>query len=227
MEIGKQIKKHRSEMEVSQEELAERIFVSRQTISNWENDKNYPDLKSLALLSSLFGVSLDTLVKGDIEQMKEEIKNEIKAEDIKHFKRTLATFQVLFFGVIIAAAISIILFFTIYSIFPRTTRIGKYIVIGGAVISILIDAGMFFSLCRFEKLKKKFDLQTYKEIVAFSEGKTLDEIDKHRDREEWSRQKSVVLAYFVQGIFVGIMFALAIWLWYNAFPYIISVVSFK
>ena len=42
MEIGKQIKKYRSEMGLSQDELAERIFVSRQTISNWGNGKNYP-----------------------------------------------------------------------------------------------------------------------------------------------------------------------------------------
>ena len=55
-------------MEVSQEELAERIFVSRQTVSNWENEKNYPDLKSLLLLSSLFGVSLDILVKGELSK---------------------------------------------------------------------------------------------------------------------------------------------------------------
>ena len=47
MEIGKQIKKYRTEMKLSQEELAEKIFVSRQTISNWENNKNYPDVKSL------------------------------------------------------------------------------------------------------------------------------------------------------------------------------------
>jgi len=68
MEISKQIKKYRLEMEVSQEELAERIFVSRQTVSNWENEKNYPDLKSLLLLSSLFGVSLDILVKGELSK---------------------------------------------------------------------------------------------------------------------------------------------------------------
>ena len=39
MEIGKQIKKYRTEMKFSQDELAEKIFVSRQTISNWENNK--------------------------------------------------------------------------------------------------------------------------------------------------------------------------------------------
>ena len=74
MEIGKQIKKYRTDIKLSQEALAERIFVSRQTISNWENDKNYPDMKSLLLLSSLFNVSLDILVKGDLEEMKKEIK---------------------------------------------------------------------------------------------------------------------------------------------------------
>ena len=40
MEIGEQIKKYRTEMGLSQDRLAEKIFVSRQTISNWENNKN-------------------------------------------------------------------------------------------------------------------------------------------------------------------------------------------
>jgi len=82
MEIGRQIKKYRLESGLSQDELAEKIFVTRQTISNWENDKNYPDIKSLLLLSSLFDISLDTLVKGDLEKMKEQIQT----EDIKKFK---------------------------------------------------------------------------------------------------------------------------------------------
>ncbi|MDO4465354.1 MAG: helix-turn-helix transcriptional regulator, partial [Bacillota bacterium] len=64
MELGKQIKKYRQEAQLSQEELAERIYVSRQTISNWENDKSYPDVNSLVLLSETFQVSLDKLIKG-------------------------------------------------------------------------------------------------------------------------------------------------------------------
>ena len=51
MELGKQIKMHRQEAHLSQEELANRVYVSRQTISNWENDKSYPDVNSLVLLS--------------------------------------------------------------------------------------------------------------------------------------------------------------------------------
>ena len=82
MEFSTQIKKYREETGMTQEELAEKIYVTRQTISNWENDRSYPDVKSLLLLSSLFQVSLDTLVKGDLKIMKEQIKQEdINAKD--------------------------------------------------------------------------------------------------------------------------------------------------
>ena len=73
MELQNQIKKYRTMMKLSQEELAEKVYVTRQTVSNWENGKSYPDIHSLLLLSSLFEVSLDELVKGDIELMKKEI----------------------------------------------------------------------------------------------------------------------------------------------------------
>ena len=63
MELGKQIKKYRTEAGLSQETLADKVYVSRQTISNWENDKSYPDIKSLVLLSEIFQISLDNLIK--------------------------------------------------------------------------------------------------------------------------------------------------------------------
>ena len=73
MELGNQIKKYRSELQISQEQLADRIYVSRQTISNWENEKSYPDVNSLILLSEVFQTSIDKLIKGDIEIMKETL----------------------------------------------------------------------------------------------------------------------------------------------------------
>ena len=57
MEIGNQIRKYRTSLNLSQDELADRIYVTRQTISNWENNRNYPDIRSLVLLSNVFGVS--------------------------------------------------------------------------------------------------------------------------------------------------------------------------
>ena len=48
---------------MSQDEFADKIYVSRQTVSNWETGKNYPDINSLILMSETFGVSVDTLLK--------------------------------------------------------------------------------------------------------------------------------------------------------------------
>ena len=70
MELHAQIKKYRANMKLSQEELADRVFVTRQTISNWENGKSYPDINSLLLLSQVFDISLDQLIKGDIDGYK-------------------------------------------------------------------------------------------------------------------------------------------------------------
>lgn len=50
--------------------------MSRQTVSNWENDKTYPDVQSLLLLSQLFGVSIDELIKGDAVAMQQAIKED-------------------------------------------------------------------------------------------------------------------------------------------------------
>lgn len=52
MELNEQIKKYRTEMNLSQEELAEKIYVTRQSISNWENGKNYPDIHSISWVAS-------------------------------------------------------------------------------------------------------------------------------------------------------------------------------
>ena len=83
MEVGTQIKKYRIGMNLSQEELADKVYVSRQTVSNWETGKNYPDIHSLLLLGALFNVSLDQLVKGDVIAMKERIKE----TEIKKFNK--------------------------------------------------------------------------------------------------------------------------------------------
>ena len=97
MELSKQIKKYRTEANLSQEELADKIYVSRQTISNWENEKNYPDIKSLVLMSEVFQVSLDNLVKGDLERMKKEIDTQEYAK----FQKDSTIFTVLFIALLI------------------------------------------------------------------------------------------------------------------------------
>ena len=74
MDIGEKLKTARLAKGMTQDELAQEIMVSRQTISGWENGKTYPDIISLIKFSDLLGVSLDSLVKGDrdmIQHLKE------------------------------------------------------------------------------------------------------------------------------------------------------------
>ena len=172
MELNEQIKNYRTEMKFSQEELAEKIYVTRQSISNWENGKTYPDIHSLLLLSSLFGISLDQLVKGDIEIMKEEIKK----EEIAKLNR---------YGKIY----TIMLITTAVSAVPLFMWLGVWAFIPWGIIWAI---SMYFAF-KVEKVKKDNDVQTYKEIVAFSEGKRLDDIQKQREIGKRSYQKFLLV----------------------------------
>ncbi len=185
MNLGTQIKKYRSELSMSQDELAEKIFVSRQSISNWENDKTYPDIKSLILLSEVFHVSLEQLVKGDLEMMKKEIST----QEFASFQKDSMVMTVFFLLMLVTPI-------------PLAHFLGWW----GMVVYLLICAvGILFAL-RVEKHKKKFDIQTYKEINAFMEGKILDEIEKAREEGKRPYQKILlavgagILALLVCGL---------------------------
>ena len=171
MELGKQIKRYRMEANLSQEELADKVFVSRQTISNWENDKNYPDINSLVLMSEVFHVSLDHLVKGDLERMKKEIDQQEYAE----FQKNGNIFSVLFVALLIVPVPLVMIF----------EWLGLVFYIG------LFAIGMYYAI-KIEKYKKKYDIQTYKEIVAFTEGKSLSEIEKAREEGKRPYQKALL-----------------------------------
>lgn len=168
MELGKQIRKYRKEQSLSQDELAEKVYVSRQTISNWENDKSYPDVNSLILLSEVFHTSIDNLIKGDVEVMKEQVKN----EDRKEFEKISRIFSVLFLAMMITPI-------------PLIHYL-KYA--GIAIWALLAVVTLYFSFI-VEKKKKQFDIQTYREIIAFMEGEKLDEIAKAREEGKTPYQK--------------------------------------
>ena len=63
MDIGNKLQRARTKANLTQEQVAEALCVSRQTISNWENEKTYPDIRSVVTLSDLYNVSLDYLLK--------------------------------------------------------------------------------------------------------------------------------------------------------------------
>ena len=68
MTFGEKLKKLRTDNKLTQDELTEKIFVTRTAISKWETDKGYPSIDSLKQLSNLFGVSIDELISdADVE----------------------------------------------------------------------------------------------------------------------------------------------------------------
>ena len=81
MEIGKKLNEARLNRDLTQEVIAEKLNVSRQTISNWENEKSYPDIISVIELSNLYSISLDDLLKGDDAMMEhlQESTNVVKS----------------------------------------------------------------------------------------------------------------------------------------------------
>lgn len=92
MNIGEKIKQKRKELNLTQEEIAEKVHVSRQTISSWENSKSLPDVTSLILLSDVYQVSLDELIKGDsIMMTKIEETEQLARESIGLKRRRLLT----------------------------------------------------------------------------------------------------------------------------------------
>lgn len=71
MEINEVLKKRRKELSMTQEQVAEKIFVSQKSVSNWENNKNYPDIESLIRLAHLYDLSLDHLLLEDSDIVKD------------------------------------------------------------------------------------------------------------------------------------------------------------
>lgn len=78
MEINQVIKENRKKQNLTQEDLAELLNVSRSTISSWETERSYPDLEMVLALSETFGISVDDLLKGD-QTIVEEITKDTRS----------------------------------------------------------------------------------------------------------------------------------------------------
>lgn len=185
IDIGSKIKTLRLSKSMTQEQLAKALHVSAQAVSKWENGKSYPDIHSLLLLSALFDVSLDQLIKGDLETMKQEVN----AADVKAMNRDAIIYTVLLAATIILP-VPLIKWFGLYGLIPEL---------------LLWGSAMYFAL-RLERIKKANNVQSYREILAFSEGKRLDEIEQKVEAGKRPYQK-VLLALLTAGItlLVGMM----------------------
>lgn len=178
IDIGSKIKTLRLSKSMTQEQLAKALHVSAQAVSNWETGKSYPDIHSLLLLSALFDVSLDQLIKGDLETMKQEVN----AADVRAMNRDGIIYAILLAATIILP-VPLIKWFGLYGLIPEL---------------LLWGSAMYFAL-RLERIKKANNVQSYKEILAFSEGKRLDEIEQKVEAGKRPYQK-LLLVLLTAGI---------------------------
>ncbi|MBR1739039.1 MAG: helix-turn-helix transcriptional regulator [Ruminococcus sp.] len=181
MELSKTIKRLRTEKGWSQETLAEHAFVSRQTVSNWETEKSYPDIHSLLILSDIFDVSLDELIKGDVEIMKDTIKNEDAGRLRKFQWLGVVEMFVLMFGVTLLVEYG-----------------GEIGTILGCLLAGILSVCIFMTFRELEQIKQDNDVQTYREVLAFLRGETLDDIEKEKELEKRKTQKKLLLFAAIQ-----------------------------
>lgn len=112
MSLGKRISTLRAEKRLSQGDLAEKLEVSRQSVSKWETDSSVPDLDKLVKLSEVFGVSLDELVLGDKKEEippKETETPPVIQQVVIQKKETPGNIKLSYFFLSIAAAVFFVL----------------------------------------------------------------------------------------------------------------------
>lgn len=101
MEFGQKIKEIRKQNALTQEQFAQQLNVTRQAVSNWENDRNLPDLELLIMIADLFHLSLDELILGgtNMNNLTEKLINdgsETKRAKFNLFTTLIGTFLLLF-----------------------------------------------------------------------------------------------------------------------------------
>lgn len=132
MTFGERLYELRNKKNLSQEELAEALDVSRQSISKWENDKAYPEMTRLLFMSDYFDVSLDYLMRGIEKEDNEEIVLEkYKTKNIllvwNNFLSNLSKKQKILFMLLYILIICALVALIISVIYLGGYEIGKFI----------------------------------------------------------------------------------------------------
>ena len=160
MFIGKKIKTCRIEIGLSQDELAEKLDTSRQTISSWENGKTYPGIKSIATLSDMFNISVEALIKEDVDIMRDILSDDEKAKRISKNKDREVLNR-------LNALRGILAFVGALTAYPVYTYFGGYWFL--IPVSMLIFVGIITIPIQY--YRKKYNLYKYKDIVEFFDEK--------------------------------------------------------
>ena len=200
MEVGQRLKDLRAEAHMSQDDLAARVYVSRQTISSWENGKTYPDVQSLLLLSEIFDVTVDSLIKGDVEAMTKTVDSDVRT--MKRLSYVMTVFIVL--TVIACGWFSFQVAVWDWPIEQAVPTI---------VLALVLWSIAMFAALWAERIKKDHDLITYREVLAYWNGKPVDR-DTEKGRMERALPRRVktlrTIGWTVVALIIGAAFGVLV-----------------
>ena len=200
MEGGQRLKDLRAEAHMSQDDLAARVYVSRQTISSWENGKTYPDVQSLLLLSEIFDVTVDSLIKGDVEVMTKTVDSDVRT--MKRLSYVMTVFIVL--TVIACGWFSFQVAVWDWPIEQAVPTI---------VLALVLWGIAMFAALWAERIKKEHDLITYREVLAYWNGKPVDR-DTEKGRMERALPRRVktlrTIGWTVVALIIGAAFGVLV-----------------
>ena len=155
---------------MSQDDLAARVYVSRQTISSWENNKTYPDVQSLLLLSEIFDATVDSLIKGDVETMNETIERD--STIMKRLSYVMLGFLLLMIACLVWICVQVFAWdWALEQTVPTF------------VLALVLWGIAMFAAAWLDRIKRNHDLITYHEILSFWNGEQVDR-DTERGRRE-------------------------------------------
>ncbi|WP_125762820.1 helix-turn-helix transcriptional regulator [Companilactobacillus hulinensis] len=174
MSVKTQLIYYRNLHNLSKTDLSKKMYVSRQTISNWETGKTYPDIQNLILLSDIYQITIDQLVKDDI--------NVMQNASSKHKLKLLITGLISTLVLVYASFIGM-------KWIPITTA--------AMLVSIFSTLGVIDAILLI-RLKNDLQIRTMKQALDFMHGKSVKQI-----KEDTKKRNIKLLLSSILGILLG------------------------
>ena len=174
MSFGEKLQQLRKEKGLSQEDLAHQLNVSRQAVSKWESQNGYPEIEKMILISDLFQVSLDYLMKEDYEEHENEtissfhLMTQQNIEDYLHFKKS--------FALRIGSSVLLMIVGLFIAALCADT---SYQSIGVFGFLIMVGIGVFFIIMTTLLKESKFKIENEEIKIAFNDLQNLQEQYQH------------------------------------------------
>lgn len=192
MNFGENLQNIRKRENLSQEELADKLNVSRQSVSKWESGISYPEIEKIIMICEIFQCSMDELVKGEIKTSVLGGKQEYDCFFTKFSKGIAFGVFLILFGVT--------LLLMIMSCAPNEEALEQYTMIGVIVllIFVVIAVPIFIILgMRMNEIQKRY--------------KDLSDFYSEKEKEIYNRKFSIVIATTVSIILIGVIALLSLY----------------